>query len=322
MVQMPGLPSRRTASRYLGIWGCLAICTFVAAWSLTRIVTRVNHPDFDPAKTEVQGIGILSPQGQQKTFQGEFPYVVRYKYDEAKSAAAITVSFIWGEETLLLNHVKACVANSRDFQGMDKDLKDLIASPVKENLKLVRLSNDLSCISLEEFGHLPGVDVTCTLDSFVRSETFAARSIYFRNVGPNSAVSSDLPAGCATRNERHSAVFTKWTLDASQLGDADNMTFSVAENRSMSRAEGFNDYFSVDKTPAPSFVQLASAREIAPDDTVELRWQWVSKESERDEIFVLIGALVAVGATLLLEAIRPFVEIIVGRHKRGGNSSN
>jgi hypothetical protein len=63
---------------------------------------------------------------------------------------------------------------------------------------------------------------------------------------------------------------------------------------------------------------LASAQMVEPFGIlIMLRWQSTSRQSERETLFVLIGAFIAIGAAMF-EAGRPYVERFMGRYRAGG----
>lgn len=120
-----------------------------------------------------------------------------------------------------------------------------------------------------------------------------------------------MPEGCNPGKWPEYVPSTKWTLDASQLADADDIVFSVPISGSKLTRELY-PYVS-----APNLVQLSSAHDMHPEDTVELSWQWVAKQFERDALFVLVGVFVAIGATMFLEAVRPFAERMAAHQSDG-----
>lgn len=68
--------------------------------------------------------------------------------------------------------------------------------------------------------------------------------------------------------------------------------------------------------PGPQLRRLLDWRSpqlVAPGERLVLSWRSQNRESLRDIIIVIIGSLVALGAAMLLEALRPFVERIAGR---------
>jgi hypothetical protein len=59
----------------------------------------------------------------------------------------------------------------------------------------------------------------------------------------------------------------------------------------------------------------SSSAALEPDDEVVIRYSDVRLLSLRDVMLVVIGALVALGAAMALEAIRPFVELMAARRR-------
>jgi hypothetical protein len=63
-----------------------------------------------------------------------------------------------------------------------------------------------------------------------------------------------------------------------------------------------------------------SARLIYTKFSTLVSWYDLSREGERDAIFVMIGALIALGAAMLVEAVRPFIDRYVERRRRGDSA--
>jgi len=51
-----------------------------------------------------------------------------------------------------------------------------------------------------------------------------------------------------------------------------------------------------------------SQRGIKLGQSVEVRWREADREGERDELLVVVGALIALGAAMMVEAVRPMVD--------------
>lgn|GEM_PF-5179663 len=60
----------------------------------------------------------------------------------------------------------------------------------------------------------------------------------------------------------------------------------------------------------------SSGAALGPDDETVIRYTDERRESLRDIMLVVIGALVAIGASTALEAIRPYVEVFAAGRKR------
>ncbi|MBV9737946.1 MAG: hypothetical protein JO177_07215, partial [Candidatus Eremiobacteraeota bacterium] len=57
-----------------------------------------------------------------------------------------------------------------------------------------------------------------------------------------------------------------------------------------------------------------SQRGIKLGNTVEVRWREADREGERDELLVVVGALIALGAAMMVEAVRPAVDRYIETH--------
>jgi hypothetical protein len=145
------------------------------------------------------------------------------------------------------------------------------------------------------------MDITCELKPVVWNDTFASRRIIIWNPDPTEALIPCDP------NCENGAVLP-WALDVSEIEDADHFTMTG---------------HSLQSRPTESLNSTA-VRNVLPGTAVTVRWETVHAESRRDGIFVIIGALVALGAAMLIEAVRPLIEELAGagahkkRHRERG----
>ena len=136
-----------------------------------------------------------------------------------------------------------------------------------------------------------GGTLACHLDpAIVLSNTFSKRSVEFENSSESFLKTEDWRSGAAV----------KWTLVASSLYED---TDSIGIMRT--------DY----STVGNNFQNSEAVRDVLPEEDVVLRWESRSRESQRDVMLVIIGSLVALGAAMFLEALRPFVDRFIGRHQ-------
>jgi hypothetical protein len=60
---------------------------------------------------------------------------------------------------------------------------------------------------------------------------------------------------------------------------------------------------------------LGETRDFALDDLVEAHWESLTMQSWRDVWIVIIGTLVALGAAMVVESVRPLVDRFVEAHE-------
>jgi hypothetical protein len=81
-------------------------------------------------------------------------------------------------------------------------------------------------------------------------------------------------------------------LDLNGIRDAENLAF----------LGGFQEQ---------QWAGYESLRVIAPDGLITGHWRDIRSEQTRDILLVIIGTLVAIGATTLIEGLRPLSEILI-----------
>jgi hypothetical protein len=178
--------------------------------------------------------------------------------------------------------------------GLTTPSEDVVLNNVQKCWDRATTPRRLNLISLPEQPSIAGkfvrVDFTgvnadeieCLLDAPIFKESFTTRIIEFEN--------QDHISGLCTTPEHDCSAdkFTAWRLDPNQIGDTEDLTAQGGEHQ----GEGAVSY-------------------VAPGRNVRLRWQSVSKTSERDILLVIIGSLIALGAAVLLEAGRPLVDCLI-----------
>ncbi len=71
-----------------------------------------------------------------------------------------------------------------------------------------------------------------------------------------------------------------------------------------------------------SVVSPESERGVKLGQTVEVRWREADREGERDELLVIVGALIALGAAMMVEAVRPGVDRYIESRVEARNPIN
>jgi hypothetical protein len=281
----PALPQR--AKRFFLIWGGSAAVIFAFAGYLTFVIVDVNE-----ALGRTQYLSIY-PQGKAVnenavSEDGGSSFKLFYS---GKSAAEAWIRISLDRPAkILLNHVagpKAC----QELGPLKIEPLEPVRTPDSTFVE------DGYLIDIKDYPSL----VDCTLKSIIVKSTFTARHVQFLNppgkyyyeVSGNPFFKSpiwnfdDKPA--------------KWTLDETVLEDAEQLSIIVRYNE---RQSGNNRMI------------LDAVREAYPGEGLDLRWTSTSRESLRDILVVIIGAAVALGAAMFLEALRPYVERLVVRIPR------
>jgi hypothetical protein len=297
------VPSRRTAWRFFALWGGLALIPFGLAVYLTVKIVYVNHSEFDSRKTPVEEIGIYGPVPDPAT---PLNVVVNYVYDEGSKEASVEFAAdIHGK--IILNHVAG--PDSCVIPGPDSD-------PTPIPLKISRIykqgAEDDQAYLIAEHGGQPEygwLRISCKLDSIVDRQTYTERRIHFHNI-LDVADYEPFDSGYLGQDP-HSVppmwgATLKWTLSLSKSSSIENVTFvggtnvgnAYRDEREELKAQG-------------GVKEFGATRDFAPDDLVEVHWESLTMRSWRDVLIVIIGTLVALGAAMFVESVRPLVDRFV-----------
>ena len=298
-------PSYRTAWRFLGVWGGLAIIASGIAIFLTLRVTYVNRAERNFQTSAFQAVGVFvelaklgEPENDEKP---TLPTSVIYKQDEGLETATIKVSFSFRYPVIIfLNNVAgpdACeyetflrvkngaISGSERVELTRADVEGFGRSEDADFYKRLGI-NAYSAVLAPSI--VPPAHLTCKLNSTVRRETYTRRSVHFINVRDSTSFYT-----YATDSKR-------WRLDMSEMQDVENISFAGSAGELGDSADDNRQ------------LELGATRELAPGDNVAAGWDSLFRESWRDIDLVIIGALIALAATWFVEAVRPFVEIGVG----------
>jgi hypothetical protein len=211
---------------------------------------------------------------------------VRYRYDERSASSTILLSSLVPSAKIILNHVagpNACV-DENDLMP-NRAPKPLRLIPIAPKIDYAGSSRGTYLIDWTAAASQPyPMGIRCSLTPIVKHETYTGRLMYFTNLSN--------PIAYNTAGQQFGPPLSKWTLDVSEIGGMDSITFLGGLNSG----------------------QSWTSRDLAPDNSrVGFRWESVPAQSERNILIVLIGALIALGAATVLEALRPFVDRIVAQ---------
>lgn len=131
-------------------------------------------------------------------------------------------------------------------------------------------------------------DVQCLLKSVIIVRTLTTRDIHILNTG-SADNSPEIAPGFDDKP-------VPWTLDETAKRDASELSVTIRHVK-----------------PQENRIIGDSIREVFPGEEAEVHWIATSQESLRDILLVIIGASVALGAAMFLEALRPYVDRFVER---------
>jgi hypothetical protein len=302
------LSSLRSAWLFFAFWAGFALLPLGFAWYLTKKIVYVNRSDFDYKKTPMQEIGIFT-HGKTKH---RWIASVDYKDDDGSRGSSIE---LWAGEMegaeaveILLNNVKgsdACTdadsnkgAPSLQLFAVQNFERPAVKDAYLINWKPVQ-------VTVGDLLHKPhNLSIKCKLKSIVERQTYTQRRINFSNTFSEWAFVT--PQGRIPGQEPELEIGEpiKWTLSLSGAG-LESITFASRNHEAGSE----------DLVAAPTRGDWGMTRVFAPGEIVEVRWESLASESRRDIYIVIIGALVALGAAMVLESIRPFVERLIAAHE-------
>ncbi len=328
-----GLPSLRMARRYLFLWVSLALIPIWLAGYLTKKIVYVDRSGFDYDKMSVEEIGIfIFPResiANKRT-------TVNYVYEEGSKESFVEFLADVSSAKVILNHVPgpdACV---------DMMSPAVNATPVPLKLFPIHLFKkpfddtyfiDWEALHTTTWGRTNSplhseahaMWIKCKLKSFVKHSTYTERYIYFHGISSPLVFQSPQgsPLGYLS-NPKPFGLFgepVKWTLDLTQVNSAKNIKFgggTESKGGAWEYITTISNDVNVPSTRSKFWISGNEGwerRDVGYDDLVEARWESLISESHRDIIIVIIGALVALGAAMILESIRPFIERLVGGHE-------
>ncbi len=276
------------------VWLGLAVFPFAAAGYLTQRIVYVNHHEFDPDRTPVQEIGIYGSNPDVVP-----DAVVNYIYSEGSAQAVVEIDADFSND-MILNHVAGPNACYDTLQ--------------RKTIPITRIypqdgpDDDTYLIAQPQAPYGPTVffQISCKLKAIVEPETYTERRIHFQNLGyeitysppDRKHVSRDAPVEpFPIRGEPF-----KWTLTLQKSSSIENVVFLGKAN---SEHYGYGRDAASERWTTR---ELGATRDFAPEDIAEVHWESLTMQSWRDVWIVIIGTLVAVGAAMIVEAVRPFVD--------------
>ena len=305
--------SLRTALLYLGLWGGLALIPIILAIYLTKMIVYVNRNGFDSNKSPVQKISIFTKLVDNPPWWATHPPIVYYSYDEGEKETTIEFRAWVSSAKIILNNLlgkDSCVAkiwyHDKWAPQFAVTLDRLDKNHFGESL------DDTYLIQWHTIGW-EEISIRCKLKSIAEPQTYTERGIQFYS--ESNAYEYQIPGSQKLLGDPLSpepwGKFdppVKWTLDPLPTKGIENISFA-GHTHERSNLYG--------QSPG----ELGATRQFLPADFVEVRWESLAMRSRRDIYIVIIGALVALGAAMLIESVRPVVELLVGAHESSGQVS-
>ena len=301
--------------RSIRIWGGLALITLMLAAILTlKVLGTHQHllnssvvffPTF--SSTAVSDMAVeRAARRRGTTYNEELAgrFDVTAQYGDANGHQTITFSSESTPVHLFINNLGGA-APCRELNGYSdrpttfyyKRLPtDALAEDAPEfmgtQLYLVGIQQDARerdrSITVECNGHWIG-DWT----------TFSTRSLSVTNLGDVNF------SGLALRYARPDAYWgSHLRMWFANIDGAENVHFSGGESH----------------LGQPGIDNPEYERDIS--GPIEVSWSVFRRESERDELLVVIGALIALGASMVVEAFRPYIDRLVARKRQPGRGQS
>jgi hypothetical protein len=261
-------------------WALLALLTALIGWRLTRLITHVNHgatslvtilyDEQSPIQLRLTNVDVAVLE--RARFQ--VPRVVVSGSSETvfvvtARTRVITILDVKPQEA-------SCSFTDRAFRsGSMPYLIDTLTSGAVKPLPITMTQQHGTLITIPRSLHVALTHVT--------EAQGAIRCVLRR---PLAAAPTFTGRSLTIQARNGSAGVV--VLDVSALEDIDNVRFSG----------GIANAFLGDRT-----------RILGPNnDVVSVEWDDVSAEEQRDIVLVTIGALAAIAAAMVIEALRPFIE--------------
>jgi len=321
----PALPSLRTARRYLALWGFLALIPLALAGYLTKRIVYVSRSGFDYQKTPMEEIGVFILPNEIDTKP-----TVNFIYDEGSKESSVEFTADATSGKIILNHVAgpdACVDKLSQNETRYLKISPIHKSeePFADTYVIAwKFSPGVVSYPERKFPSAHLMLIGCRLKSIVDRLTYTERVIYFHSInGPEGyRTTQGSPLG-APDNPEPAGLFgepREWTLDLTQNVGVRNLTFGGGTQPSEGRWVYVHVWSEFRPPSAHRYWTSGSEegwerRNVGYEDLVEVRWESLMSQSHRDIIIVIIGALVALGAAMVLESFRPFIERFVAGHK-------
>ena len=293
------LANRRVRSSI--IWLLLTTLMFACAAYLTISITRIEgHAAFTEADGKGEDIFVADPS--------RYSVAIYAKNANRAMARATSVSFVsapfqtWArfsfsmpaemQAIILLDNLaspRSCTSNRSTDDVMRSDLGQnmhVTIRPLKYGTTPLFAITPDSITPQERDASNNEIRVTCKVNSKPREITFVRRSVSFYDLKLMHWPAPDPDGADALAGYD---PLPGLLLYVGGIGGAENIQFSG----------GFRP---------PDVMDYEFTRTIVPEMRVEVAWSDVYQEQFRDIILVVIGALIGIGVTMLIEVLRPIID--------------
>lgn len=297
--------------RALLIWFAVSAVLFFVAAYLTKMISAVHgRPPFTRAEeswsgdrpTQVVSI-YLRPETKEFSQQtvvgyriGSVPY--RSKFDSEKYAFMEIMLPSGADAKILVNNVKDVNSCSSPRTATDFS-EETIGEPPLHHLAIATSSDDkmfgtpLYVLTPEHSNEQ--YSVRCFLAPVAEQETFTTkRAEFVFYTLPDSGLNFQLFGADELKQyglEGYKPV-RGLIVDLSGIPDIEDLRFDG----------GFQEQ---------QWAGYENIRVIPPGQFLRAHWKEIRSEQTRDILLVVIGTLIAIGATTLIEGLRPLFEIII-----------
>ena len=304
--------SKHSVRRSLIAWGCFALAAFLLAALVTWLVVRVKHAPIDDDHTVrlefLYPNSGLRPPGQTSDQSVPIDHArlaklgtysdVEYREDQGKTS--LDVWFPPGlAGKVLISHLNGAAACQEVLAGpLDLSKASIAAQPIPQSD--TKFHDDWIVTVDPTKPHDPLV-----YDSVIKAWTLGQNEYQIR-------FRCDLKPVA----DRETFV-TKRVLvvarDAAGLGsymgpDFTAIPYVYVQFPHVAGAEGVEFSGGYSWIGSSTVESPESQRGIKLGSQLEARWREADREGERDALLVIVGALIALGAAMMVEAVRPAVD--------------
>lgn len=271
------------------VWLGVALVTFAAAVALTAVVTGSGEERTEAAAGEPWPTQILAIRvgGEGPLPEGPAEVTV--------APGTVSIALPPGRPVkVLLNNLDPgtpCTIVKRDPSlGLPLETAEGIAiAPVGDfGQAFTALAGSLGVVSVPP---QEGADVSldCTVQTEPTELTFTKRAAELWNTWDFSQVLPAVMLPEALQPEAGFSTLPGGYLVEFAIDDADAMTFYGGTARADTAGR-------------------ETRRIVPPDAAVRVQWDSLFREGRRDIILIIIGTLIGIGVTVLIEGIRPYIE--------------